>query len=162
MTITTARVLELFRYNPATGSLRWKVSVSNKIKVRSEAGTDDGGYRRVMVDGHSYYAHVLVWVIMTGGFPTNRLDHKDLNKSNNRWNNLRLSNNSLNTANRHASVSNTSGHKGVSWHATQQKWRADITVAKKKKFLGCFTDKKRAASAYAEAANRLFGEFART
>jgi len=160
--ISVKRVRQLFGYDPETGKCWWKVSISNKIPVGLEAGTDDKGYRRVMVDGKSYYVHVLAWVIVTGDFPKVPIDHRDLDKSNNRWNNLRKSNNSLNTANRSKSVANTSRYKGVGWHFPQGKWRADITVNKRKKFLGCFDTKVLAAAAYAKAAQAIFGEFART
>lgn len=98
---------------------------------------------------------------MTGEWPDKRMDHRDLDRSNNRWSNLRLASNTENGANRAKGKNNTSGHKGVSWCKNRQKWQAGIKINYRRKALGRFDTKEEAAAAYAVAAQELFGEFAR-
>ncbi len=50
--------------------------------------------------------------------------------------------------------------KGVFWEKRTQRWRAGIGLGNKKHWLGRFSTVQEASDAYAEAATRLFGEFA--
>ena len=54
----------------------------------------------------------------------------------------------------------TSGFKGVTWHKKAGKWQAQIKINNKYKYIGLFTTKEEANSAYKQAACDLFGEFA--
>ena len=90
------------------------------------------------------------------------VDHISGDKLDNRRENLRAATLQQNACNRGLTKRNTSGSKGVSWYSPSQKWRAVIAVNKKYVHIGHFTDKQEAIDAYAEAANRLHGEFART
>ena len=98
---------------------------------------------------------------MTGKFPIDQVDHINLDKLDNRWVNLREATNSQNQANIHAHITNTSGFKGVSWHRGVQKWRAQIERDGHSCYLGYFDTPEAAAAAYANAAQKHFGEFAR-
>jgi hypothetical protein len=86
-------------------------------------------------------------------------DHRDGNGLNNQRFNLRECNKSQNQMNRRLFKNNTSGYKGVCGSA--DKWKAQIMVNKKYIYLGIFSSKEDAAEAYAEAAKKHFGEFAR-
>lgn len=92
------------------------------------------------------------------------IDHRDGLLLNNRRGNLRLATYSQNNQNR---VPNKSGKahgarfKGVSWNESWQKWMAYIAIDRKTKNLGGYASEIEAASAYDDAARRLFGEFAR-
>ena len=88
------------------------------------------------------------------------VDHKNGDPLDNRRNNLRICNRSLNNANKGKQINNTSGYKGVTWHAG--KWKAQIKINRKNKYLGRFANKEDAAKAYDSAAREAFGEFART
>jgi len=48
-------------------------------------------------------------------------------------------------------ASNTSGVPGVSWHKAASKWRAEITINNKYKYLGLFNNKQDAGDAYLRA-----------
>jgi hypothetical protein len=87
-------------------------------------------------------------------------DHANENTLDNRRLNLRPSSNSQNHANMGRSKSNTSGYKGVTWHAKRRKWQAGIGVMGRFIYLGIFDRKEDAALAYNEAARKYFGEFA--
>jgi hypothetical protein len=58
--------------------------------------------------------------------------------------------------------SHGAGTKGVGWSKQAKKWRAHIKVEGKYKHLGLFASKLEASAAYADAAKKYFGEFART
>ena len=79
----------------------------------------------------------------------------------NRLANLRPATGSENNFNRRKQKRNTSGYKGVYWHAHSGLWHAVIVVNGKKISLGYYKTREGAACAYAEAALKYHGEFAR-
>jgi hypothetical protein len=88
------------------------------------------------------------------------VDHIDGNGLNNQRANLRAATKSQNSRNVAVRSDNTSGFKGVSWDKVARKWRAYISVDRKRKFLGYYTDPAEAALAYDRAALAASGEFA--
>lgn len=90
------------------------------------------------------------------------VDHKNQDSLDNRRENLRFCSNSQNMANQGLYQNNSSGLKGVDWHASRQKWRSYIRFKRKKIYLGSFDVKQDAADAYDAKARELFGEFAWT
>jgi hypothetical protein len=97
---------------------------------------------------------------MTGEWPMFQVDHKDNDRLNNRWENLRKADNQTNQANAKKSKNNTSGYKGVFWNSQRQKYHGKIQVNGKQIHLGSFVDPKKAHEAYIEAAKKYYGEFA--
>ena len=92
------RVKELLIYNRETGIFKWKVSRGPK-PAGSEAGQRWVDYVRIKIDGKSYQAHRLAWLLITGKDPAEKIvDHKDCNKQNNKANNLQLLTQSENSA----------------------------------------------------------------
>ena len=89
-----------------------------------------------------------------------QIDHRNLNKLDNRRSNLRIASLSQNNMNRPTQCNNKSGIKGVCWATRDNKWLAAIQFQGKKISIGYFNDKDKAAQAYAEKARELFGEFA--
>ena len=87
-------------------------------------------------------------------------DHIDRNRLNNRRSNLRMVTRQLGSRNRNRQSNNSSGYIGVSWNASRGKWRADIAVNGKQKFLGHFDTPKEAAKVRDVAAVQLHGEWA--
>lgn len=88
--LTQDEAMKLFAYDPITGKLTRAVARGARYKAGDDAGSiDETGYRRVRVKGVDYYAHRLIWLIVTGNWPTNTIDHRDHNKLNNRFSNLR-------------------------------------------------------------------------
>lgn len=88
------------------------------------------------------------------------VDHKDGSGLNNCRSNLRLATNAENGRNRRKNVNNKSGYKGVSWRKQRSKWKSQINVNGRNKFLGYFTDVLDGARAYDRAALELHGEYA--
>lgn len=94
------------------------------------------------------------------------VDHKNLNKLDNRKCNLRLCSKSQNGSNR-VDIQSSSGFKGVKINKKLNKWEAwikytDSSGVKHNKYIKLFSDPKDAAKAYDEAALKYHGEFART
>lgn len=149
---TREQLLERFTYNPSDGTL---------ISRGKEAGyIMASGYRLCSVKKRRIYAHRLIWCMMTGEWPASEIDHIDQNKSNNRWDNLRLATRQDNARNQSATARNTSGFKGVSFHKRTQKWRADIQIEGRQKSLGSFDTPEQASKAYRESATKNFRQFA--
>lgn len=162
MTLTHERLLEVLTYEPETGLFRWKKRTSNRIVVGAVAGTPHPqGYVRICIDGQLFFAQRLAVFYMTGTWPTEVSDHRNLDRADNSWDNLRDASNSQNGANAKLSAANKSGFKGVSWESRRQVWQAFIKVDGKSKFLGYFKMIEDAAEAYRVAAIEHFGEFAR-
>ena len=153
---------ELFILDESTGKLYWKVNRQPGIKIGDEAGSvTEAGYIRAYVKGKRCTAHRIVWAMTKGEWPKDQLDHINGNRSDNRPSNLREASNQTNSKNKGMLKSNTSGHKGVSWVPHLQKWKSEITVDRKRIYLGVFTDIEEASAAYEEAATRYFLEFRR-
>lgn len=89
------------------------------------------------------------------------LDHRNTDPGDNRRSNLRPATTAENRRNRGAQRNSWSGAKGVSWNMKQYAWEAKIQVDKRCIHLGIFGVKQDAIDAYAEAAKRYHGEFAR-
>ncbi len=89
-----------------------------------------------------------------------QVDHVNGNGLDNRRINLRLATNTQNARNQGRNITNTSGHKGVSWAKSHSKWTVRVRVGGRKLTLGYFADKERAAYEYRKAALAYFGEFA--
>ena len=160
-TLTVERLKSLVRYEPETGKFL-SLQSNNQWPAGREIGTlYPTGYRRAGIDGHTYMTHRLAWLYMTGSWPKERIDHKDGNRANNRWNNLRAANDKQNRANSGISRNNKLGIKGVRLHETGR-YHARISISRDYvKHLGLFDTAEEAAAAYREAAVALRGEFTR-
>lgn len=87
-------------------------------------------------------------------------DHRNHNTLDNRRGNLRICTQSQNNMNRRSATTSSSQFKGVTWDKRVRKWRAQISIKGKNKYLGDFKGEKNAALAYDARAFREFGEFA--
>jgi len=88
------------------------------------------------------------------------VDHKNHNGIDNRKENLRICGQDKNLMNTRIRSDNKSGFKGVSWNKEKNKWVVHIRINCKTIHVGYYSDKRKAAMAYNEAAKRYFGEFA--
>lgn len=88
-------------------------------------------------------------------------DHINGNGLDNRRCNLRVVSRKENMWNSASKKNSTSKYKGVSWQASNHKWRAAIRENGKANYLGLFDNENQAARVYNEAAKRVYGEFAR-
>lgn len=152
---------EFLSYDPETGMFHWR---KNRGRVRKGAVAGclaERGVILIVFQQVLYKAHRLAWLHYYGVWPTEDIDHKDGDPSNNRIRNLREATDSQNLANMKKPVTNTSGKKGVSWHEGAQKWQAHIRVRGQNNYLGLFNSVDDAHDAYVAAAHQYHGEFGR-
>ena len=151
-TPTKERLHELFTYSFVEGALYWK-------SYPNLAGCKDSynGRWRIKLNRILYQRQRLTWAYFHGDPGAFIVDHINKIPDDDRIENLRLASSLQNNCNTKVRWSNTSGFKGVS--ANRDKWRAYIGWQKQRIYLGTYSTKEEAAAAYAEAANRLHGEF---
>lgn len=114
------------------------------------------GYRHGKIGGQTYKAHRVLWLLYTGEWPDDQLDHINGIRSDNRISNLRPVSNSENCRNQRMSLNNTTGVTGVVWHSSRNKWHARIKVDGKYRHLGLFESFELAVAAR-KAAEATFG-----
>jgi hypothetical protein len=159
VTLTAERLREVLHYNSETGNFTWRIP-RRRVHAGDVAGSRSGkGYFVIRVDYRLYRAHRLAYLYMTGVWPTAEIDHKDTDRSNNRWHNLREATSAQNSQNSGRQKRNISGFKGVSRYG--RRWCAMITANGERYRSGSFRTPEEAAYAYAAAAKHLHGEFAR-
>lgn len=164
--ITREDVLAVLDYDPITGVFTWKPRPHDKRWTVRYAGKQAGvlessGYRQIKVRGKLRMAHRLAWLIMTGVWPEEWIDHENLDRDDNSFDNLRQATKSQNHANRRAYRTSKTGLKGASFNARTGKYRAQISHGGKVYWLGAFETPEEAHAVYALAARERHGEFAR-
>lgn len=158
----TAEVLRTHLHYDSETGLFTRLRPASTAAAGEVAGYEnDQGYIVIAVCGAQHHAHRLAWLYMTSEWPSHQVDHRNLDKGDNRWANLRLATPSQNGQNAPAKSNNTSSCKGVSWYAAGRKWRARIVIDKREISLGYFDDFEAAKAAYEAAAIKHFGAFAR-
>ena len=159
--LTHSYLKEHLHYSIITGKFYW-IKPRQNIKVLSVAGnTYSNGYRYVELNGKAHRAHRLAWFWVTGEWPVNNIDHKNGVRDANYWLNIRNATSSQNQHNKGMQSNNKSGFKGVSWDTTANKWRADIRLNCKSKFLGFGLTPEEAHEKRLRAEKEFHGEFAR-
>lgn len=160
---TQQELIEAFIYDPAEGSFYWTHHENVYINVRGKR-TGVGmsrGHCHIKFKDKTLKAHHIAWCIVTGTWPTNQIDHKDTDRSNNRFTNLREATHHQNMMNRCLPKNNTTGYKGVV-KRRYGGYEAVMQLQGKKIYLGKFNNPIEAALAYDEATLHHFGEFAKT
>lgn len=178
---SSERLHELLFYDPLTGNLIWKARARSEFPNENIFGTWNTryagktagsrhaeGYIEVALERRSdadnrgalrHLAHRVIWKMMTGEDPTFEVDHRDRDRSNNRWNNLRAATSSQNKANGKTRKESQTGIKGVRLIRKSGRYQAHIRVGGKLKHLGCYDTAEEAHQAYCEAAKKRSGEF---
>jgi hypothetical protein len=151
-------------YDPDTGILTWK---SRPVLKRQDkgwntkyAGTQAGkahtrNYIIVGINYKAYLAHRVAWLIYTGEWPKDEIDHIDHDSSNNRIANLREADRQVNCRNMSISKRNKTGFVGVAWNKTRKSWTANIQHKGRNLYLGGYQSLGEAAMARARYENKL-------
>ena len=87
------------------------------------------------------------------------VDHINRDPLDNRKSNLRIVSNQQNSMNKGLQKRNTSGHKGVSWDKSKNKWYTYITVNYKLINLGRFSILEDAVEVRRQAEIKYFGDY---
>ena len=148
-------------YDPETGMFRRIFRNSSSTAKIGEwfcgTMTSCGHLRIGTKRGSSFFAHRIAWLLHHGEWPHLFIDHINGDPRDNRIENLRLSSSSENQRNKGPNRNNKSGVKGVSLNCG--KWRATISVNRKKIHLGAFHDIASAQKARETAEAYYFGQF---
>lgn len=152
--LTIERLKEVMSFDGTLGRFIWLKNYQSRF-IGQVAGNDHpNGYRTVMIDGIRYMEHRLVWFYFHGKWPINIIDHIDLNKSNNKIENLRDVSHSFNCQNQNKGHAGTlTGVLGTS--ICNGKFIAQIVVDGRKIHLGRFDSVEKASDVYIEAKRRL-------
>jgi HNH endonuclease/AP2 domain len=156
--LTRRRLKEVLHYDPATGDFTRLTGRFAGTLVRKR---NQDGRIQVKIDGRYYLTARLVFLWKTGRLPKKLVDHRDVDPTNDRWENLRHATNAQNCRNTRRYSNNTTGFKGVSFHKRDRKFQANIRKDGRLRFLGSFATGELAHEAYKKAAKKLFGAFAR-
>lgn len=159
-------VSKLLRYEPETGKLFWRTRDLSFFKAgkqpaehsfrkwntryaETEAFTskDRDGYLIGDIFNKTYRSHRVVWLLATGEWPCDQLDHINGVKTDNRLANLREVDNLTNGKNQRLSLRNTSGAVGVRWSKRHEKWIANIKASGRNIYIGLFEDFEEAVAA---------------
>lgn len=155
---------------PSQELLRQKFAYADGWLFRDgqRVGSSNGnGYLRVSIRKVHYYVHRLIWVMHNGDIPEGmEIDHINCVRSDNRVENLRLATRMHQSRNHPTHSHCISGLKGAHFNgpskaASAKPWHSQIIVERKVVYLGHFATAQEAHEAYAAAAAKYFGEFAR-
>ena len=150
--LTAERLRDLIHYDPKSGIMTRRTGRPG-VRAGSTAGSRSrSGYVCVSIDGRSYRRSRLAWLYMTGSWPTHEMDHRNGDKEDDRFSNLREATRVENC--RNTRPWSRHGVKGVCYHARRRErnWEASVWADSRRKSLGYFGTKAEAAAA-AEAAN---------
>jgi hypothetical protein len=114
---------------------------------------DKDGYVVTRINGKGIKLHKLLMDT------SNKVDHKNRLKHDNRRHNLRVATNSQNGMNINIRKNNNSGVTGVGWHSQHKCWRARITINGEEIQLGYFDNFDDAVQSRHKAELMYFGEF---
>lgn len=120
--ITASELRERLVYEPDTGEWTWLSSPRGGQAGKPAGWIDAYGYRRIKIDGQTYIASRLAFLYVNGQWPQDEVDHINRDPGDDRWENLREANRSLNTLNR--VYIGQSGQPGVYKHSQNERWVA--------------------------------------
>jgi hypothetical protein len=144
-----------YAYDPLEGTF-----TVMKARPKSVVGQQIDPESRIRLDGERVMLTHVIWFIQTGEWPDELVDHKDRDRRNIRFANLRPATHQENQRNKW--MPNQWGLKGVCFNpkSSTNPWMALIRRDRKQEYLGCFPTPEQAHEAYCAAAKKYFGEFA--
>ncbi len=157
--LTAEEVRSRLNYDAKTGNLIWIMPPKKMPNLLDKiAGhKHSSGYTAIgLARRGTFPAHRLVWLWVHGEWPKSEIDHINGDRSDNRIENLREVNRSVNCENiRSAHNDNKTGILGVSWDKARKRYYAQIGISGKTINLGRFQDPETASQAYLAAKRKL-------
>jgi len=138
------------------GTLTRRFNTTGGGKAGTLAQTLNKGYFKIQIFGKKQTVHRLIWLLFSGHWPKNYIDHINRIKTDNRISNLREVTHKQNSQNRLKSVNNTSGCIGVCWQKSRNVWHVKIGVQGKRIHIGRFQHLKDAIAARKDAEQKYF------
>lgn len=131
---------ECLTLNQADGSLTWRRRPLGHFATKNAWSTwnsrwagkpafnreNHNGYFAGCLDWKQYLTHRIIWKMVYGEDPI-EIDHIDGNPKNNKIDNLRSVGRFEQTRNAKVRSDNTSGHAGIHWDRSRQKWTVSIS-----------------------------------
>ena len=155
-----AEAIRVLDYDPETGIVLHRIN-HGRAKAGTIAGTKrKDGYSVLWLDGKLHLIHRVIYLMMTGAWPTQQIDHINRDPGDNRWSNLRAVEPRDNILNRGAlklNRRNTSGFPGVTFMRHSGKWCSRISINGKRQYLGLFDTKDAAMCARTDCLRELTG-----
>lgn len=155
--ITAEELRELLHYDPQTGVFTWKIDRGLPAHIVARAGEVAGqvdpsnGYMQINIRQRRYLMHRLAVLWVTGEWPSNHVDHRDGQRTNNAWANLRDVPHAINAQNlRRVRRDNKLGIQGVQ-ETRDGRFIARLRTDGVTKRLGTFADPHTAHQAYLTA-----------
>lgn len=170
--ITASHLRCILSYDELTGNLHWlerdpSVKVNRAFNAR-RSGKIAGhigvsGYIEIHFSNPKAmcYGHRVAWALKTGHWPKHQVDHRDGDRANNSWPNLRKASETENCRNKKNALGKVP-FKGVNYEKRVGKYRARIVTDFGRKSLGLFDTALEAAIAYDEASMVEHGRFSVT
>ena len=150
---------ERFHYDKLTGQFTFK-KCFHRWRVGTRAGhLHHSGYRCININGKMHQEHRLAWIYVHGSIPTEMIDHRDGDKSNNIFSNLRCATREQNTSNALRRCDNKSGVKGVDWHPLCKKWQCRVQSGKVRVVIGYYEKLEEAIKAICSYREEVHQEF---
>lgn len=157
-TLTKDYLHQIYEYRD--GNLYFKKRMGQVGQIGKKVGClNNKGYYATTINNTPYLIHRLIFMMFYGYFPK-EIDHKNCIKTDNRIENLRPANNQ-NQHNCKIRKDNKSGAKGVYWFKQLNKWKVDVRINGKRKYIGVFEDFELAELVAQEARDKYHGKFAR-
>lgn len=155
--LTQSELKRLLIYDEQSGTLIRRITTSSRAIAGKRAGSMSGriGHRYINIKRKMYLEHRLVWLYVTGEWPTRGIDHVNGDPADNRFENLRNVSQSENMRNKATYSNNSTGVVGVVWSKRAKKWMAQIYVNRKNHYLGVYGDLFEAICARKSAENRF-------
>jgi len=133
--LTQEDLKDLFFYYPNDGIF------VDKENGRIAGVLNSNGYFYITIEKIHYNRSKLAFLYMQGHWPENIIDHKNRDKSNDKWKNLRHVTEEQNQKNRSISKRNKSGISGLFLDKKTKMWIATIGDKGKQIYLGRFKEK---------------------
>ena len=123
-------------------------------KMIKNVANTSGGYCLVWFKDKALKYHRIIWTLLNGDIPEGmQIDHIDGDRLNNNVNNLRLVSSRGNGQNR---IGHRNGKLvGCTYCKQNRKWKAQIKVNGKQKYLGLFDTEQEAHEAYLKALKEI-------
>ena len=152
-----SRVDFLFSLDPQ-GFLVRKVTLASNARAGQKAGSLDGDYYKVKIDGKSYLVHRIIFLMVNGYLP-DLVDHVNGDTTDNRPCNLREATKAQNRWNCLGNEGSISGVKGV--YFDKGRWKALLNFKGDRYYLGMFSTKEAAGEVVRRKYEELHKDFYR-